>query len=85
MLVVRANSVSDPILRDIVTIILRPSLASQAPRVSIIIARVEIFNIFAKKRVEGISRTIESIMPSRHNKDISKWVRWMIIDKTVRV
>lgn len=51
---------------------LKPILASHAPIVSIIKAKIGMFNIFVMYRNEGINRTRVNIMPSRHNKAISK-------------
>jgi hypothetical protein len=69
---------SDPWVRDITTIILSPNLASHAPMVSIIKARVEILIIPEKYRQDGSINTIHSIMPSKHRRVISKCVRWVI-------
>lgn len=69
---------SDPCLRDITTMILKPRLASHAPIVSIINANVEIFIIPVKYKHDGSIRTILSIIPSKHSRVISKWVRWRI-------
>ena len=52
--------------------ILRPRLASQAPIVSIIRAKVEILIMPEKYRQDGSIKTILSIIPSRHRRVISK-------------
>lgn len=55
------------------TKILSPTLASQAPRVSITNAKIEIFVILVMKRNEGIKSTADSIIPSKHSKVINRW------------
>jgi len=57
------------------TIILKPILASQAPIVNIINAKIGIFSILDIHRREGINNTRVSIIPSRHRRAISRWVR----------
>jgi hypothetical protein len=56
------------------TIKLNPNLASHAPKVSIIILIVGMIILFSYIR-RGIYITNDSIMPSKHNNDIKKWVR----------
>jgi len=68
--------ISEPWVRDINTINLNPNLASHAPNVSIIILIVGIIILFMLSKV-GISSTSLNIMASRHNRDISRWVRWV--------
>jgi len=58
-------------VRDILTMRLRPSLASQAPNVSMIILKDGIGTDKLYKII-GIRRTILSIIPSRHRRDIRK-------------
>lgn len=56
------------------TRILRPSLASHAPndsKIMLIVGRL----IWAMYIRDGINRTKLNIIPSRHSKDINKWVR----------
>jgi hypothetical protein len=54
------------------TIILKPILASQAPIVNIINAKIGIFSILDIHRREGINNTRVSIIPSRHRRAISR-------------
>lgn len=68
-------SISLPYERDMLTKILKPILASQAPRVSIIKANTRIFVIPEKYSMEGIRRTKVNIIPSKHRSDINKCVR----------
>lgn len=78
MFVVREESISDPYMRDILTIRLSPSLASQAPSVNKINAIVGAVNIADECSIVGIINTSDRSMPSKQNKDISKCVRWVI-------
>lgn len=61
---------SDPYDRDMLTIILRPSLASQAPSVKRIILIVGIGIMFMYSII-GINNTRLSIIPSKQSKDIN--------------
>ena len=78
MLKVTDFSRSDPDERDILTISLSPRLASQAPIVSKIIANIVDEYMFASVIELGMISTRDSIIPSRHSRDMSKWVRWII-------
>ena len=57
------------------TIILSPILASQAPIVNIINAKIGIFNILVRHKNEGISNTKVSIIPSKHRRAINRCTR----------
>lgn len=72
MLVDTDLNISDPYERDIFTRILSPILASQAPIVSRIRAKVEIFSIEDIYRNDGTRSTRVSIIPSKHKRAISK-------------
>lgn len=65
------------------TKILSPMLASHAPIVNIINAKIKILLMFDKYRKEGISNTKVNIIPSKHSRAISKWVRWIMKAKRV--
>lgn len=60
------------------TIILNPILASQAPRVNMINAIDEMLIILVTYKNEGINRTSDSIIPSKHKRAINKCVRCMM-------
>ena len=71
MFVDREDIISDPYERDIFTRSLRPSLASQAPNVSITILMVG--SIREMEYVSnGINRTVLNIIPSKHSSLIRK-------------
>lgn len=78
-------SISVPYERDIFTKILRPTLASHAPRVNIIKAKMRMLFIPEIYKNDGIKRTRVNIMPSKHNRAISKWVRCKINANKVKV
>lgn len=85
MFVDKAENMSVPYIRDIFTINLSPSLASQAPKVNIINAKTGEASIFAEDRVLGIISTKERSIPSKQNRDISKWDRWKISAVKVKI
>lgn len=69
---VKIFNMSLPYDRDIITINLSPSLASQAPNVSRMTLRLE----FGALQIDidiGINRTIVSIIPSNDKRFINKW------------
>jgi hypothetical protein len=69
---------SDPYIRDIFTISLSPRLASQAPRVNKIRAKVGAFSIIDECNMVGIISTRDNNIPSKQNRDIRRCVRWVI-------
>ena len=75
---VREENISDPYMRDILTIKLSPSLASQAPSVNKIRARVGAVSIVDDCSMVGTINTRDSSIPSKQNRDISKCVRCVI-------
>lgn len=78
MFVVIEENMSDPYIRDMFTIRLSPSLASHAPRVNKIKAKVGALIIVDDWSIVGIINTRDNNIPSKQNKDINKWVRWVI-------
>lgn len=63
---------SFPVARDIATISLSPSLASQAPNVRRIIARA-VFGACATASVNGTNNTNLRVIPSRDRRTMRKW------------
>lgn len=63
---------SVPLWRDILTIILSPKLASQAPMVRIAKVR-DGMDEWTFTKLRGRRTTILKIIPSRHKSDIRKW------------
>ena len=69
--------------RDKFTSRLRPNLASHTPMVNKIMAKVGAENISLENKNEGIKRTRDNIIPSKHNKVSKKCDRW--ISKAIKV
>jgi hypothetical protein len=66
------DSISDPLVRDSITIKLNPSLASHALNVRRINLNWWIGDALTINRF-GINRTIHSVMASKYRRDIRRW------------